>query len=153
MPFVNINLNKKKNNFVVPEDAQIPSITVSLNSSTIHLDSDLIEEVIEKFDLTKAENASTLSKTYFFNSILNLDENSPDFPKIDDEKDKKSFLNLKIQSASKENVKRKRKMTHDGLPIYLVGFTAVELLTLFEVIYCYLLESLKKFDVSAAEKY
>lgn len=120
MPFFNINLRKRKNHFVVPDEPRIPSITVSLNSSL-----DLIEEAVEKFDLTKAENASKLTRTFFFNSTLNLDENSPDFPKIDDEKDKKSFLNLKIQSASKENGKRKRKMTHDGLPIYLVGLVCI----------------------------
>lgn len=123
MPFVNINLRKKKNTFVVPEEAQIPSITVSLNSSRNSLETELIEEVLEKLDLTKAENASTLTKTHFFNSVLNLQEKSPDFTKIDDEKDKKSFLNLRIQSAtSKESEKPKRKTTFDGLPIYNVIF-------------------------------
>lgn len=122
MPFVNINLKKKKNTFVVPEEAQVPSITVSLNASRVSLEPDLIEEVLHKLDLTKAENASTLTKTHYFNSILNLDEKSPNFPRIDDEKDNKSLLNLRIQSAtSKENnEKPKRKMTFDGLPIYNV---------------------------------
>lgn len=121
MPFVNINLRRKKNNFVAPEETQIPSITVSLNSSQVSLESELIEEILQKFDLTKAENASSLSKTHFYNSVLNLDEKSPNFPTIDDEKDKKSLENLKIQSASKENVKPKRKITIDGEPVFNVG--------------------------------
>lgn len=121
MPFVNISFKKKKNNFVVPEEVQIPSITVSLNSSRVDLEPDLIEEVLQKLDLTKQENAANLTKTHFYNSVVNLAEKSPIFPHIDDEKDKKSLLNLKIQSeTSKENERPKRKMTFDGLPIYNV---------------------------------
>lgn len=141
MPFVNINLRKKKNNFVVPDEAPIPSITVSLNSSRVSLETELIEEVLEKLDLTKSENASTLTKTHFFNSVLNLDEKSPDFQRIDDEKDKKSFLNLRIQSAtSKESEKPKRKTTFDGLPIFNVNvFRSFACLSACLCIFCLIL--------------